>query len=66
MLESDTQLEDLFNKISRDEIPLSYSVIDKIAYYLLSKNEIPSLQLMKFLSLQYRIFKLEIQRIDEK
>jgi len=25
MLENDTQLEDLFNKISRDEIPLSYS-----------------------------------------
>jgi hypothetical protein len=66
MLENDSQLEDLFNKLFNDEIQMSYSVIDKIAYYLLSKKEIPSLQLMKFLSLHSRIFQLEIQRIDKK
>lgn len=65
MIENNNQLEDLFNKISSDEIQLSYSVIDKIAYYLLSKKEIPSIQLMKFLSLHYRISKLEIQRLDK-
>ena len=48
MLENDIQLEDLFNKISRDEIPPSYSVIDTITYYLVSKKEIASLQLIKF------------------
>ena len=66
MLENDSQLEDLFNKLSNDEIQISYSEINKIAYYLLSKKEIPSLQLMKFLALHSRIFQLEIQRIDKK
>ena len=66
MLENDSQLEDLFNKLFNNKIPLSYSVINEIAYYLLSKKEIPSLQLMKFLSLHSQIFQLEIKRIDEK
>ena len=66
MIENDNQLEDLFDKVFRDKIQLSFSVIDKIAYYLLSKKEIPSLQLMKFLSLHSQIFQLEIQRLDKK
>ena len=66
MLENDSQLEDLFNKLSNDEIPLSFSEIDKITYYLLSKKEIPSLQLMKFLGVHNRLVQLQIQQIEEK
>lgn len=66
MIENDSQLEDLFNKIFNDEISTSFSEIDKIAYYLLSKKEIPSLQLMKFLSVNKKIVQLQIQRIEEK
>jgi len=65
MLENDSQLEDLFNQLFNGAIPFNYLSIDEIAYYLLSKKEISSLQLMKFLSLHSQIFQLEIKRLDE-
>jgi len=66
MLENDIQFEDLINKLSNDEIPLSDSEINKIAYYLLSKKEIPSLQLMKFLGVHNRLVQLQLQRLEKK
>ena len=65
IIKNDVELEDLFTKLFNDEIQLSHSRIDKIAYYLLSKKEISSLQLMKFISVFYRIFKLELMKIQE-
>jgi len=65
VIRNDGELEDLFNNLFNDEIQLSHSEIDKIAYYLLSKKEISSIQLMKFISLFYRIFKLELIKIQE-
>ena len=39
MLENDSQLEDLFNKLSNDEIPLSFSEIDKLHIIFYQKKK---------------------------
>ena len=66
MIKNDEEFEQTVKKIVSNEKILSWDILDEMGYYLLTKKEIPSLQMMKLIGTLIRMLRLESIRMQDK